>query len=169
MVNTIEQAAAPDKFPLSPFLRGKKAAIKNLLGEPGVLIPYVVKKNLFLVMVKAMKLRRILITWPRKLSEDLGVSFQEAYTIWNNKALSGYSSVWPWVVLIGCLAAYFLAIRLNIALKYGEIGTFVKNLLFIGGVIGSMQLNFYIAYKKYLKIIRVVESYYLCINCMSIY
>ncbi|MCE0558749.1 hypothetical protein [Motilimonas sp. E26] len=98
-----------------------------------------------------MKLRRILMTWPRKLSEDLGVSFQEAYTIWNNKALLGYSSVWPWAVLIGCLAAYFLAIRLNIALKYGEIGTFVKNLLFIGGVIGSMQLNFYIAYKKILE------------------
>lgn len=105
----------------------------------------------FLVKVKVMTLQKILMTWPRKLSEDLDVSFQEAYTIWNNKALSGYSSVWPWAVLIGCLAAYFLAIHLNIVLIYGEIGAFVKNLLFIGGVIGSMQLNFYIAHKKILE------------------
>jgi len=39
VANTIEQAAAPDKFPLPPFVQKTrtKAAIQNLLGEPGVI------------------------------------------------------------------------------------------------------------------------------------
>ena len=89
-----------------------------------------------------------------RLSKESGLSKDEAFKIWNQVALSGFRTIWPWVWIFVLLSIY-IGLRFWVPPEFmGPLVHFLTSTIFLLALFGAFYISNKHSYAVALKLAR---------------